>query len=309
MDLALQEEPLDLLLEAPDEAHPAVAIEVLGGRLAGLVLPLVSTLGLSPGHLGHCTAIVCKDWQRERQRTHARKALAREKVKGLWIAIPTPFTADGGRVDEDALAASVEHYIGALRVDGIFCGGVMGEFWALSLDERERVHELVAREARGRVPVMAQVGHHALPDTVQLCEHAIAHGIDFGIAMNPYYPPSPPDELVRAWYEALAEASPLPMFLFNTMYAGYTLSPELIAELAELDNICGIKNPQGMEHLLRVQELAGDTDRRHRRLRAPLARAPHRARVPGPHVHAGAGPLPATGRPAGRRVHAYGGLG
>ena len=35
------------------------------------------------------------------------------------------------------------------------------------------------------------------------------------------------------------------MFLFNTMYAGYTLSPELIAELADLDNVCGIKNPQG----------------------------------------------------------------
>jgi 4-hydroxy-tetrahydrodipicolinate synthase len=48
------------------------------------------------------------------------------------------------------------------------------------------------------------------------------------------------------------------MFLFNTMYAGYTLSPGLIAELAELDNVCGIKNPQGMEHLVRVQALAGD---------------------------------------------------
>ena len=48
------------------------------------------------------------------------------------------------------------------------------------------------------------------------------------------------------------------MFLFNTMYSGYTLSPELIAELADLENICGIKNPQGPEHLLRVQALAGD---------------------------------------------------
>jgi 4-hydroxy-tetrahydrodipicolinate synthase len=48
------------------------------------------------------------------------------------------------------------------------------------------------------------------------------------------------------------------MFLFNTTYSGYTLSPELIAELADLDNVCGIKNPQGTEHLLRVQELAGD---------------------------------------------------
>ena len=186
------------------------------------------------------------------------KALAREKVKGLWIAIPTPFTPDGSHVDEEALAASVEHYIAGLRVDGIFCGGVMGEFWALSLDERKRVHGLVARQAAGRVPVMAQVGHHVFADMVELCEHAIVSGVDFGIAMNPYYPPSPPPESVRAWYEALAAASPLPMFLFNTTYAGYALSPELIAALADLDNVCGIKNPQGMEHLLRVQALAGD---------------------------------------------------
>jgi 4-hydroxy-tetrahydrodipicolinate synthase len=186
------------------------------------------------------------------------KALARQKVKGLWIAIPTPFTAGGRQVDDDALAASVEHYIDGLRVDGIFCGGVMGEFWALSLEERKRVHELVVRQAAGRVPVMAQVGHHVFSDMVELCEHAIEHSVDFGIAMNPYYPPSPPPESVMAWYEALAGASPLPMFLFNTMYAGYTLSPELIAELAELENVCGIKNPQDREHLLRVQALAGD---------------------------------------------------
>jgi 4-hydroxy-tetrahydrodipicolinate synthase len=186
------------------------------------------------------------------------KALARELVTGLWIAIPTPFTADGSQVDEDALAASVEHYVDGLKVDGIFCGGVMGEFWALSLDERRRVHELVVRQVAGRVPVMAQVGHHVFSDMVELCDHASAHGVDFGIAMNPYYPPAPPPEAVRAWYEALAAASTLPMFLFNTTYSGYTLSPELIAELAGLDNVCGIKNPQGTEHLLRVQELAGD---------------------------------------------------
>jgi 4-hydroxy-tetrahydrodipicolinate synthase len=186
------------------------------------------------------------------------KALAREKVRGLWIAIPTPFTADGRHVDEDALTSSVEHYVDALRVDGIFCGGVMGEFWALSLDERKRVHELVVSQAAGRVPVMAQVGHHVFSDMLQLCDHAVSHGVEFGIAMNPYYPPSPPPESVRAWYEALAGATPLPMFLFNTTYAGYTLAPEVIAELADLPTVCGIKNPQGREHLLRVQGLAGD---------------------------------------------------
>jgi 4-hydroxy-tetrahydrodipicolinate synthase len=185
------------------------------------------------------------------------KQLAREKVTGLWIAIPTPFTTNGRHVDEDVLAASVERYVDGLRVDGIFCGGVMGEFWALSLDERKRVHELVVRQAAGRVAVMAQVGHHVFSDMLALCDHAVTSGVDFGIAMNPYYPPSPPAESVYTWYAALDAASPLPMFLFNTMYSGYTLAPELIAQLAELDRVCGIKNPQAKEHLLRVQELVG----------------------------------------------------
>jgi hypothetical protein len=48
--LALQEEAVNLLLEAPDQAHPAVALEVFGGRFAGPVLTLVGALGLCPGH-------------------------------------------------------------------------------------------------------------------------------------------------------------------------------------------------------------------------------------------------------------------
>jgi 4-hydroxy-tetrahydrodipicolinate synthase len=188
----------------------------------------------------------------------AAKSLARERVRGLWIAIPTPFTEDGRHVEEDLLAASVDHYVEALGVDGIFCGGVMGEFWALSLDERRRVHELVAERVGGRVPVMAQVGHHVFGDTVALAEQASEQGIEFGIAMNPYYPPGLPDELVRAWYRRLDDAVSLPMFLFNTSYSGSSLSPELIDELADLDIVCGIKNPRSREHLLRVQQLAGD---------------------------------------------------
>ena len=131
------------------------------------------------------------------------KAFARETVKGLWIAIPTPFTADGA-LDEDVLADSVEHYISALAVDGIFCGGVMGEFWALSMDERKRVHSTVAAVAAGRVPVMAQVGHHAVEEAAELARHAQEAGVALGIAMNPYYPPDLPFPLVRAWYEAFA---------------------------------------------------------------------------------------------------------
>jgi 4-hydroxy-tetrahydrodipicolinate synthase len=189
----------------------------------------------------------------------AAKRLARETVRGLWIAIPTPFTADGREVDEAALEASVEHYVAGLEVDGIFCGGVMGEFWALTVEERKRVHAVVHRAVAGRVPVMAQVGHHCLEDTIALSEHARACGIEFGIAMNPYFPPSLPDALVLEYYARLDAATALPLFLFNTPYSGTSLSVELIARLAELDVVCGIKNPRPRAHLLELLERLGET--------------------------------------------------
>src|SRR3954454_6322541 len=186
------------------------------------------------------------------------QAFARATVKGLWIAIPTPFTADGAAVDEDALARSVEHYIAALRVDGIFCGGVMGEFWALTAAERMRVHEIVAAQAAGRVPVMAQVGHHAVAEAAELANHATDHGVAFGIAMNPYYPPRLSRAATRAYYEALADQITLPLFLFNTPYSGTSLTVEQIVDLADIDVVCGVKNPQPREHLLELQRRVGD---------------------------------------------------
>lgn len=188
----------------------------------------------------------------------AHKQLAFERVTGLWIAIPTPFVEGTLEIDEAALRSSVEHHVAALEVDGIFCGGVMGEFWALSVEERRRVHELVADTVAGRVPLMAQTSHHTFDHTVELTRHAEEIGIDLAIVMNPYFPPNPSDDLVLAWYRALAERTDIPIFLFNTSYSGYSISPQLIAELAEIPAVCGIKNPKPHEHLLAVQERVGD---------------------------------------------------
>lgn len=188
----------------------------------------------------------------------AAKEKAFEKVKGLWIAIPTPFTP-AGEIDEGALRKSVDYYIEGLSVDGIFCGGVMGEFWSMTAEERARVHELVVGTTAGRVPVMAHVGHHVYAEAARLSQHAEQIGADFVIAMNPYFPIKPSDDIVRDWYRRLTSESSVPFFLFNTSYSGYALSPELIAELSELDTVCGIKNPKPKEHILAVHGLVGDS--------------------------------------------------
>ena len=185
------------------------------------------------------------------------KEAAFEKVEGLWIAIPTPFTQEG-EIDEGALRKAVDYYIDALEVDGIFCGGVMGEFWSMTVEERARCHELVVGAAAGRVPIMAHIGHHVYSEAAQLSRHAEEIGADFVIAMNPYFPIRPSDDVVRDWYRRLTAESTVPFFLFNTSYSGYALSPDLIAELSELETVCGIKNPKPRDHLLQVQDLVGD---------------------------------------------------
>lgn len=185
------------------------------------------------------------------------KEAAFAKVTGLWIAIPTPFQASG-EIDEAGLRASVDYYIEALAVDGIFCGGVMGEFWSMTLAERARCHQLVVEAAAGRVPIMVHTGHHVYSEAAELCRHAYEIGADFAIVINPYFPIKPSDDIVRQWYRRLSAESDIPMFLFNTSYSGYALSPGLITELAELETICGIKNPKPRDHLLAVQELVGD---------------------------------------------------
>ena len=161
------------------------------------------------------------------------KEAAFEKVRGLWIAIPTPFDPSG-EIDEGTLRKAVDYYIEGLGVDGIFCGGVMGEFWAMTVEERARVHELVVSAAEGRVPIMVHIGHHVYSEAAQLSRHAEQIGADFVIAMNPYFPIKPSDDLIREWYRRLTSESSVPFFLFNTSYSGYAMDPALIAELSDL---------------------------------------------------------------------------
>ena len=92
-------------------------------------------------------------------RAEAKRA-ARKCFTGLWAATITPFGADG-EIDGHALAADLDRLTGDLAIDGLFCGGVMSEFWSLSGAERRRLTELVVAAARGKCPVLAHTGHHS----------------------------------------------------------------------------------------------------------------------------------------------------
>jgi 4-hydroxy-tetrahydrodipicolinate synthase len=167
------------------------------------------------------------------------KRAARECFTGLWAAITVPF-GPAGDLDETALRDDLDRVTGDLGIDGIFSGGVMSEFWALSGAERRRLTEVVVNRARGKCPVLAHTGHHSAEETIELTRHAAAAGADFAVVINPYYPPAS-DEGLYQWFAHVCSSVDIGVWLFDTSYSGVALSTELIGRLAAIENVVGIK--------------------------------------------------------------------
>lgn len=184
------------------------------------------------------------------------KEAARDQFSGVWAAIITPFTPDD-RLDEAGLRRNMRHFTDGLGVDGIFCTGTMGEFWALTKEERNRAVEIVVEEARGKCKVIAHTGHHSPNETVDLTRHAQEAGADFAIVINPYYPWAGEDRIYE-WFECVAARVDIGIWMFDTPFSGVALSPQLTARIAGIENICGIKCSRPLDHYEQVRKLCGD---------------------------------------------------
>lgn len=184
------------------------------------------------------------------------KEAARAQFRGLWTAITTPFLPDGA-VDEAGLRRNMRHVTDGLRIEGVFCTGVMGEFWALTKEERKRVVEIVVEEARGKCKVIAHTAHHSADETVELTRHAQDAGADFATFMNPYYPPVN-EEMIYGWFEYVAARVNIGIWIFDSAFAPCVLSPELTARIAGIENVCGAKISRPLAHYAEVKRLCGD---------------------------------------------------
>ena len=193
----------------------------------------------------------------EYRKAEAKEA-ARDGFRGIWAAITTPFTTDL-ELDEAGLRRNMRYLTGTLRIDGVFCTGVMSEFWALTRQERQRVVEIVVDEARGKCRVIAQTGTHSAHETVELTRHAEAVGADFAIMMGPYYPHTD-EAMIYDWFSFVASRVDIGLWLFDTPFSGRpAISPETTAKIAALENVCGAKISRPLDHYLAIQRLAGDS--------------------------------------------------
>ena len=162
---------------------------------------------------------------------------------GIIPAMVTPLTADD-QINEPALRKLTDHLIEA-GTHGVFAMGSQGEFWALSPDEKQRVWEVVVAQAAGRVPVYAGTAAVTTRETISLTALAEKAGVDGVSVLTPFFVSPTEDELYE-YYRAVAQSTKLPVVLYsNPTRTGVKLSPPLLARLAQIDNVVGIKDSSG----------------------------------------------------------------
>lgn len=145
------------------------------------------------------------------------------------------------RVDFEAAAAIADRLVKS-GSDGVVVGGSTGESSTLSDEEKLSLFREVRRALPPGKKVIAGVGTYNTEHTIHLATSAEAVGVDGLLVVTPYYN-KPPDEGLYAHFRAVAEATTLPILLYDIPgRTGKEVPLSVILKLAELENIVGVKD-------------------------------------------------------------------
>jgi len=164
-----------------------------------------------------------------------------------------------GAVDEAAFRQFVDWQIREGSHALVPCG-TTGESATLSYEEHYRVIDLCIDAAAGRVPVIAGCGSNDTATAKRHMAHSKAAGATAALVVMPYYN-RPNQEGMYAHFAALAEASDLPIILYNVPGRTVTdMTVDTMARLSEIPTIVGVKDATGNVARVTAQRLACGAD-------------------------------------------------
>ncbi len=177
--------------------------------------------------------------------------------EGVFPALITPFTKDD-KVDEDGLRSNINFAIES-GVSGIVPAGCTGEAATLSHQEQKRVIDVAINVAS--VPVIAGTGSNNTKEAIELTKYASDVGADAAMLITPYYN-KPTDAGLIMHYKTIAEKCDIPIILYNVpSRTGKNMNADVVAELAKVENIVGIKEASGdINQVSKIVELTRDLD-------------------------------------------------
>jgi 4-hydroxy-2-oxoglutarate aldolase len=148
-------------------------------------------------------------------------------------------------VDLPSYEANLRAWL-AHPIAGIVAAGSTGEAPLLERAEHLRLVE-ATRELAGERQVIAGTGAESTAAVISLTAESAARGAEAVLVRPPaYYRPAMSPEALREHFLAVADASPVPVILYNIpVFAPVHLEPELVARLVQHENIVGIKDSSG----------------------------------------------------------------
>jgi len=167
-------------------------------------------------------------------------------IKGIYPPIPTFFDEN----EDLDLATLREHLIRlkAAGITGFVALGSNGEAVHLNRDERHVVIATTRAVAESSGQVLAGAGTDSTRGTIALCQLAAEAGADVALVLPPsYYRARMDAAALRAHYLAVADASPVPVMIYNmpANAAGLDLDAETVITLSAHPNIAGMKDSSG----------------------------------------------------------------
>ena len=170
--------------------------------------------------------------------------MIQNKLRGMGVALVTPFDEEGN-VDFEALVKLVDYQL-ENGTDFLCVLGTTAETPTLSKEEKDQVKRCVIERVNGRVPILLGVGSNNTQAVVEAVKNEDMTGVDALLVVVPYYN-KPSQEGIYQHYKAVAEATTLPIVLYNVPgRTGVNMTAETTLRLArDFENIVAIKEASG----------------------------------------------------------------
>lgn len=178
-------------------------------------------------------------------------------VSRVLTAMVTPFTEELEVNYQEA--ANLASYLTEHGSDGLVIAGTTGESPTLSADEKLQLFQVVKDKVGSSVPIWAGTGSNNTRASIELSREAQKTGVNGLLLVSPYYN-KPSQEGLYRHFRAIAEASSLPIMLYNIPgRTGCNLLPQTVKRLAEIDNMVAIKEASGnLDQMTELKKLVGD---------------------------------------------------
>ncbi len=163
---------------------------------------------------------------------------ARENLRGQWSTLMTPFTQED-QIDEQGLRSNIRH-IKSLGTRGIGCTWGMGEFWALTEEERLKVYDVVASENRDDWLIAAHISDTSLKSVQIYADYVEETGFDLLIVAAPYFVTRKEEQVIE-FVNQVALGTNLAIMFYNSPQFGLVLHEGWLAKLCEIPNVVGVK--------------------------------------------------------------------